>query len=158
MTWIEACQDRSLQNLPYKVELNRQGKIIMSPIRYEHGFYQTRVAHWLQTLLPEGRATVECAIDTPEGTFVADVTWATLERVKINEERFSCSVAPEICVEVWSMSNTTEELEMKRRLYFQKGALEFWYCDEKGGMTFFTHAGQEQKSKLCPHFPSQIES
>jgi Uma2 family endonuclease len=157
MTWIEACQDRSLQNLPYKVELNRQGKIILSPTRYKHGFYQTRIASALQTLLPQGRAAVESAIDTPGGTFVADVTWAALERFRINEEQFSCSIAPEICVEIWSMSNTPEELEMKRPLYFHKGALEFWHCDEKGLMTFFSHAGPLEKSSLCPDFPSQIE-
>jgi Uma2 family endonuclease len=155
---MEACQDRSLQNLPYKVELNRQGKLIMSPTRYKHGIYQTRISSLLQTLLPNGHAGVESAIDTPEGTFVADVTWATLEWFKINEEQFSCSIAPEICVEIWSMSNTPEELEMKRNIYFQKGALEFWYCDEKGSMTYFSRAGQLEKSRLCPDFPSQIES
>jgi hypothetical protein len=37
MTWKDLCQDRRLQNLPYKVELNRQGKIILSPIQYKHG-------------------------------------------------------------------------------------------------------------------------
>lgn len=158
MTWIEVCQDRSLQNLPYKVELNRQGKIVMSPTRYKHGFYQTRIAIRLEQLLPHGLSAVESAIDTPEGTIVADATWATLERFKVNEEKFSCSIAPEICVEVWSMSNTDEEIAMKRQLYFQKGAIEFWYCDEKGAMTFFNHSGPLEKSELCPNFPSQIES
>jgi hypothetical protein len=89
---------------------------------------------------------------------VADATWATLERFKINEDVFSCSIAPEICVEVWSMSNTPEEIEMKRRLYCRQGAVEFWYCDEKGAMTFFSAAVPLEKSVLCPNFPSQIES
>ncbi len=158
MTWIEACQDRSLQNLPYKVELNRQGKIVMSPVPYKHGFYQAVIASTLWRLLPDGRAAIASAIDTPEGTFVADVTWATLEWFQAFEAQFSCSIAPEICVDVWPTPNNSQELEMKRRVYFQKGAIEFWYCDEKGWMTFFGHAGQLEKSGWCPNFPGQIES
>jgi Uma2 family endonuclease len=102
MTWLEACHDKSLDNLPYKIELNRQGKIIRSPTRNKHGFYQGEIAYLLRTLLRKGHVLVECAIDTPEGTYVADVAWATKERFKIIEDEFSCSVAPEICVEVWS--------------------------------------------------------
>lgn len=157
MTWVEACHDKSLENLPYKIELNRQGKIIMSPTRNKHGFYQGEIAYLLRTLLPKGHVLVECAIDTPEGTYVADVAWATKQRFKIIEEEFSCSVAPEICVEVWSQSNSLEEIEMKKRLYFDKGALEFWYCDQEGGMTFFRKGGQLPKSELCSKFPKKIE-
>jgi Uma2 family endonuclease len=157
MTWVEACHDKSLENLPYKIELNRQGKIIMSPTRNKHGFYQGEIAYLLRTLLRKGHVLVECAIDTPEGTYVADVAWATKERFKIIEDEFSCSVAPEICVEVWSQSNSPEEIEMKKRLYFDKGALEFWYCDRNGGMIFFTQKGQLQKSELCSQFPKKVE-
>jgi Uma2 family endonuclease len=158
MTWVEACHDKSLQNLPYKVELNRQGQIIMSPTRNKHGIFQGRIACCLQTLLPHGEIIVECAIDTAEGTFVADVAWATLERLKVIEDEFSCSVAPQICVEVWSPSNTAEEIAMKRRLYLQKGAVEFWYCDNQGALTFFNCDGPLAQSVLCPEFPRQIEN
>jgi hypothetical protein len=48
MTWIEACHDKSLENLPYKIELNRQGKIIMSPTRNKHGFFQAEIGHLLR--------------------------------------------------------------------------------------------------------------
>jgi len=65
-------------------------------------------------------------------------------------------VAPEICVEVWSPSNTPEELEMKRRLYFDKGALEFWVCNEQGEISFFGHQGSLSQSRLCPGFPAEI--
>jgi hypothetical protein len=43
MTWAEACDDPSLQDLPYKVEINRHGQIIMSPVRNEHSFYQFEI-------------------------------------------------------------------------------------------------------------------
>src|SRR5947208_2229547 len=111
MTWVEACNDKNLENLPYKIELNRQGKIIMSPTRNKHGFYQGEIAYLLRKLLPQGHVLVECAIDALEGTFVADVTWATKQRFKIIKDEFSCSIAPEICVEIWSQSNTPQEME-----------------------------------------------
>ncbi len=157
MAWVEACNDKSLQNLPYKIELNRQGKIIKSPTRNKHGFYQGEIAHLLKKFLPHGHVIVECAIDTLEGTYVADATWVSAERFKIIEDEFSCSIAPEICVEVWSPSNSPEELAMKRRLYLEKGALEFWYCDAKGGISHFDESGEVAESKLCPQFPKQVE-
>jgi Uma2 family endonuclease len=156
MTWAEACNDKRLQNLPYKIELDRHGKIILSPVRNKHGHYESKIAHLLQKFLPQGRVIVECAIDTPEGTYVADATWASAERFKIIEDEFSSSIAPEICVEVWSPSNSSEEIEMKRRLYFGKGASEFWYCDANGQMTFHDASGSLTASKLCPEFPEQL--
>jgi Uma2 family endonuclease len=156
MTWVEACHDKRLQNLPYKVELNRQGKLIMSPTRNKHGFYQGKIVHLLQTLLPNGEVIVECAIDTSEGTYVADATWSSPERFKIIKDEFSSSIAPEICVEVWSPSNSAEEIEMKRRLYFEKGAVEFWYCDADGRVSWFDNSGGISKSALCPGFPRQV--
>jgi Uma2 family endonuclease len=97
-------------------------------------------------------------VDTPEGTCVADAAWATADRWKIIEEEYSSSVAPEICVEVWSSSNTADEIARKRRLYVQKGAVEFWYCDKDGAMTFFDSNGPLAKSSLCPQFPHEVES
>lgn len=94
MTWVEACHDKSLENLPYKIEINRQGKIIMSPTRNKQGFYQGEITYLLRELLSKGHVLVECAIDTPEGTYVADVAWATRERFKIIEDEiqlFGCS-------------------------------------------------------------------
>lgn len=156
MTWVEACHDKNLQNLPYKIELNRQGKIVMSPTRNKHGFYQGEIAFLLHTLLPQGRVLVECAVDTSEGTLVADDAWVSPERFKVIEDEFSCSVAPEICVEVWSPSNTPEEIETKREAYLGKGAVEFWYCDEHGRMTFFDSQGLMAQSQLCPQFPAKV--
>jgi Uma2 family endonuclease len=157
MTWAEACDDPSLQNLPFKVEINRHGQIIMSPIRNRHSFYQGEIAGRLQQLLPHGKVGVETAVDCgEEGTRVADVTWASAERFKIIVDEISCSIAPEICVEVWSPSNSDEEMDSKRQLYLAKGASEFWYCDAHGQITHFDRDGSIPQSKLCPQFPKQI--
>ncbi len=158
MNWQQLCEDKRLADLPYKIELNRQGQIVMSPTRNRHGHYQATIAFLLKKLLPHGEVLTECAVDTPEGTIVADTTWVTPERFKIIADEFSCSVAPEICVEIWSASNTREEIENKRQLYLGKGALEFWYCGQHGAMTFFDKARQLTKSALCPEFPAKVET
>ena len=157
MTWKEVCEDKSLANLPYKVELNQQGQLIMSPTRNKHAYYQAEIASRLRQLLPQGFALTECAVDTKtDGTIVADVSWVSSERWAIIEEEFSCSVAPEICVEVWSESNTKQELNWKRQLYLDNGALEFWYCDKQGNLSFYDSHGQLPASGLCPGFPANI--
>ena len=56
-------------------------------------------------MLPHGHVLVECAIDTMEGTYVADAAWVSAQRFKVIEEEFSCSIAPEICVEVRGSSS-----------------------------------------------------
>src|SRR5262245_16388420 len=71
MNWQDVCEDKSLADLPYKIELNRQGQIIMSPTRNKRGFFQAEIAILLKKLLPHGFVLTECAIDTPEGIFVA---------------------------------------------------------------------------------------
>ena len=39
MNWQEVCDDPILQNLPYKLELNRYGEVVMNVVRMEHSFY-----------------------------------------------------------------------------------------------------------------------
>lgn len=158
MTWQQVCEDKSLRNLPYKIELNRLGQIIMRPTRYKHGFFQSEIAALFKRLLPRGFAAVECAVETSDGTIVADVAWSSAERHKINEQEFSCTVAPEICVEVLSPTNDRGEMERKRALYFERGAMEFWTCDEIGYLNFFNRAGALERSVMCPAFPARLDS
>ena len=44
LRWAEVCRDPSLQDLPYKIELNSWGKIEMSPASYRHALLQGAVA------------------------------------------------------------------------------------------------------------------
>ena len=37
MKWDEVCKDTLLQDLPYKVELNEWGNIVLSPASNRHG-------------------------------------------------------------------------------------------------------------------------
>lgn len=157
MTWVELCNDKNLQDLPYKIELNRAGKIIMSPTRNLHGYFASEIAQLLKELMKTGKTLVECAIETEDSTKVADVAWASKKTFAIIKNEFSCSVAPEICVEVLPPSNARAEMEFKRKLYLRAGAHEYWVCDEIGALQFFNPSGQIERSILCPAFPNQLE-
>ncbi len=156
MNWLQVCKHPNLQNLPFKIELNERGQIIMSPMKVYHSAYQGEIGHLLRLLLNEGRTLVECAINTRKGTKVADVAWASKERFAIIKNETECSVAPEICVEVLSESNTDDEIKEKQALYFEKGATEVWICNRKGKMTFFNQKGKMKKSLFMPEFPKKI--
>ena len=65
--------------------------------------------------------------------------------------------SPEICVEVKSPHNTWKKLYEKAQLYFEQSALEVWFCNEQGEMTFTNLDGLIQHSGLAPTFPQQLE-
>lgn len=157
MNWLEVCEHPALQNLPFKIELDETGKIIMSPTKVYHSIYQGEIIHLLFALSTEGKAIPECAIATRKGTKVADVAWASVERLKIIWPEIECSIAPEICVEVLSATNTRNEMRDKQQLYFEQGALEVWICNAEGQMTFFDPSGELSQSILFPAFPKQLE-
>ena len=156
MTWLDLCKDKRLQDLPYKIELNKAGKIIMSPTRNRHGYYAGKITRLLAKLIPRGEVLVELAVETEDSTKVADVAWASPKTFKIICDEASCSVAPEICVEVRSPFNPDSEMDEKRALYLKAGAKEFWLCDERGRISFFNAAGLLKRSQRCPKFPDRL--
>jgi Uma2 family endonuclease len=156
MTWEKICKDKRFEDAPYKIESNAQGQIIMSPTSNYHGSNGARIAVLLATLKPKGEVIVECAVETADGTKEADVAWLTPARWKEVAEDFSCKIAPEICVEVMSPSNTVKEMLYKKDLYLAAGAQEYWLCDKAGHVRFFNVSGELPKSKLAPKFPRQL--
>lgn len=160
LTWDDIIADRSLRDLPYKIETNRHNQIIMSPASFWHSDYQGEITVLLGQLLPGGKVPVECAIQTSEGVRVPDAAWISLERRAPHRRAAVLPIAPEICVEVLSPSNSREQMLEKMTLYFAKGAEEVWLCDEHGKMEFFTAASAPQSvptSPRCPAFPPQID-
>lgn len=157
MNWQEVCEHPSLKDLPFKIELDELGKIVMSPVKLYHSAVQIRIAIILERLLKNGIALSECAIKTSKGTKVADVAWVSLPIwAKIKNET-EASIAPEICVEIISASNTPKEMAEKRQLYFEAGAIEVWMCNENGVMSFFNAEEQLTRSVLVPEFPERIQ-
>ena len=156
MKWEQLCDDASLENIPYRIELSRHGQLVMSPHRSYHSIFQSRIIRWLNQLLPDGEAMPECPIETEIGTVVADVAWASPEKVKRNFDLPNWAESPEIVVEVLSPSNDSEEIRKKREAMFAKGATEFWVCDQKGSLQFFGPRERLANSKLCPKFPASV--
>ena len=157
MKWEEVCEDQQLQNLPFKIELNKWGQIVMSPVKIKHSFYQGRIQRLLESLLQTGEVMPECAINTSDGVKVADVVWCSDERFDQIQDEVSASIAPEICIEVKSIGNTLEEMEFKKKLYFEAQAMEVWICHEQGEITFYNQQNELTQSLLVPHFPQQIK-
>lgn len=159
-TWDDILADRSLRDLPYKIETNRNHQIIMSPASYWHSDYQLEIAALLRQMLPGGRASTECAIQTAEGVRVADAAWISKVRREPHRRATVLPIAPDICVEILSPSNRRQDMLHKMTLYYAKGAQEVWLCDADGKLEFFTALSAPDPvpvSVLCPDFPQQID-
>jgi Uma2 family endonuclease len=157
MNWQEVCEHPSLQDLPFKIETNERGEIIMAPVKVYHSAYQGEIGFLLGSLRQDGSVLIACAIKTADGTKVADVAWCSAERFQQIKDEIECSIAPEVCIEVLSLSNTDSEIQEKRRLYFDRGAVEVWICQADGAMHFYNAAGRLEQSVLFPSFPRQIK-
>ena len=152
MTWQDVLDDPSLQNLPYKIELDEKGRILMSPVTRFHALFQAKFIELLMTLKPDGLRVSECPVQTRIGVRVPDAAWISFERNAVQTGNVF-SVAPEICVEILSPSNTALEMLEKSALYFEAGAVEVWTCDLQGNVKFFTSAGEIERSVFVPNFP-----
>jgi Uma2 family endonuclease len=150
--WNELLNDSFFRDIPYKVELNKYGQILMSPASNRHGILQNKVARQIEKFKQSGVVIIECSILTSEGVRVADVAWASDAFIAEFGETTPYPKAPEICVEVVSPGNSKAEIEEKIRLYLEKGALEVWIVSVNGKVNFFTHTGEIKKSKAVGNF------
>ena len=122
--WAELCRDPSLDDLPYKIELNAWGKVEMSPASFRHGRLQIAVGAELTSQLPKGVTASECPILTRIGIRAPDVIWASSRFMEQYGEISPLMRAPEICVEIISPSNVRAEIEEKTQAYLAAGAEE----------------------------------
>lgn len=147
MQWQEVLADKSLYDLPYKIELNQLGHIEMSPCSFIHSFLQGELAALLRSQLG-GRIFTELAIQTRSGVKVPDVAWGSNEYFQQHRGDICATSAPEICIEIISPSNSEKEMRKKIALYLKSGAIEVWLVDEQGAVRFFNADGQQQKSSF----------
>ena len=146
--WTELINDPSLHDLPYKIELNQEGTIEMSPASNRHGIQQAQIARELGNGLPHGSVITECSILTDIGVRVPDVAWGSTEFLKQEGENTPFTRAPEICVEVRSPSNTDREITEKVRAYLLAGAVEVWIVDEEGAKKIYASDGERKTSSF----------
>ena len=145
MQWQEVLADKSLQDLPYKIELNEKGLIEMSPASFVHSLLQGRLTKILGNRLG-GEVFTELAVQTLKGVRVPDVAWGSQEYVHKHINEVYASSAPELCVEIISPSNTREEMQDKVALFLQAGAKEVWLVTEDGKVTYHNQQGQQRQS------------
>jgi len=156
MEWSEVMEMKCLEDIPFKIELNEWGNIVMSPATNRHGFFQGAIVNLLNERKADGAVFPECSIETSKGVKVADVIWGSTRFFKEHQLETPYIVAPELCVEIRSPSNAMGELIEKKDLYLAKGAREFWICDHEGSVLFYGHAGLMESSTLFPGFPAKI--
>jgi len=147
--WDELCRDPSLEDLPYKIELNAWGKVEMSPPSVGHARLQAEVAALLREQLQDGVALTECPVLTGIGVRVPDVVWASNEFRKRHKGSSPLPRAPEICVEIISPSNVAAEITEKTRAYLAAGAVEVWLVAETGKVRFIDGSGERAHSRFA---------
>lgn len=155
LRWADVLKDKSLRNLPYKVELDRHGRLVLTPRSNQSQILSSQIIALLKNA-KGGNALLGCSIKTFNGVQVADVGWAS--RRFLNKYHFETPyrVAPEICIEMASPLISPGVIEEKIVYYLAKGAREVWICDKNGNMSFHDYSGKLKKSKLVAKFPSKI--
>ena len=146
--WESIIGNPAFRDLPYKVETNKSGTIMMSPASNWHGACQSQVGFQIRKSKKNGEIINECSILTNDGVKVADVAWASDEFIKNHGYKTPYIVAPEICVEVVSPGNTEAEIDNKINLYLAKGANEVWVVDLDAKVMYYDQSGVVKRSKF----------
>ena len=147
--WNELCRDPSLEDLPYKIELNAWGKVEMSPPAVPHARLQSEVAQQLGAQLKDGLAYTECPIVTDIGVRLPDVAWASNAFRARHKGSSPLPQAPEICVEIISPSNFDAEIVEKTRAYLAAGAQEVWLVAQNGTVRYIDNTGEKPQSRFA---------
>ena len=134
MTWQEVIDNPYLENLPFKIELSKWGKVEMSQALNLHGQRQVEISIELRKKRG-GIVIAKCSIQTDDGVRVADVAWISNALYPQFGTQTPYLQAPELCVEIMSPSNTWAEMHMKAGLYLKAGAKEVWIKPLNGKRT-----------------------
>jgi Uma2 family endonuclease len=128
--WAEVMADSVVDGSISKIETDRDGNVIMTPSAgKDHGDRQAEIVYQLKLLLPVGGVLIQCGVSTQEGNKTPDISWISIRHPQFRESDVKVlNPAPEISVEVLSPSNSAEDIEQKKRLYFEEMAQEVWIC------------------------------
>lgn len=154
MQWSEVITSPYFRDLPFKVELNQFGQVLMSPASNLHGAIQSKVGALLARKLKKGVVITECSVQTRDGVKVADVAWASDDFVARHGMTTPYPQAPELCVEIVSPSNTKAEIDFKISLYFAHGAQEVWVVSLQKKVDIYCGGLPSAKSRVLPSFKS----
>jgi Uma2 family endonuclease len=146
--WASLLADPSLQDVSYKIELNEEGAILMSPASNRHGMWQADIVFELRSVLKSGRVITECSVLTRIGVRVPDVAWASDSFLAAEADNTPFGRAPELCVEIRSPSNTDAAMRERIAAYLDAGALEVWIVQEDGQVVIHGRDGPREASQF----------
>lgn len=145
MQWQDVLADKSLQDLPYKIELTKRGTLELSPRSFLRSHFQGTLAFLLMDQFG-GCSFIELAISINKSVIMPDVAWGSKEYYQQHKNDIAATSAPEICIEIMSPSNSKREMKTKVNLYLKAGAKEVWLVSEQGQIQYFDKNGQKESS------------
>jgi Uma2 family endonuclease len=154
MQWSEVLAEPTLRDLPFKIELNQWGVIEMSPASTWHGRRQGNISRYLNRKLSTGTVWGVVGVRTVLGVRVPDVMWSSDAFDAQHGNESPLPLAPELCVEVLSESNTDAEMAGKRAAYFAAGAQEVWLVAIDSTITVYTRDGMCAVSNIVGEVPT----
>lgn len=155
--WRELLDDPRFADFAGKIDLDRWGRMIVTPVNTEHAGTAGRLARLLEQQLG-GRALVEAGVRTAEGVFAPDVLWCTEEFWQARRGQTPLESAPQLCVEVASPANTLQDLHAKANAYLGAGASEAWIVFPRSRrVEFHGKAGALQRSAFAVDLSSLFD-
>jgi Uma2 family endonuclease len=151
--WRQLADNRLVAEIPCKVELSEKGAIEVSPPTIRHAFIQGFLTRELARQRPDGTTLPECTVETDIGMRVPDVVWVSRELMERHRNENQFRVAPDLCIEVLSPTNTRIQMAEKAAAYLAAGAKEVWIVDENGAPEIYTSAGRMAMSTLGFELP-----
>jgi Uma2 family endonuclease len=151
--WQQLADNRLVAEIPCKVELSEKGAIEVSPPTIRHAFIQGFLTRELARQRPDGTTLPECTVETDIGMRVPDVVWVSRELMERHRNEKQFRVAPDLCAEVLSPTNTRIQMAEKTAAYLAAGAKEVWIVDENGVPEIYTSAGRVATSTLGFELP-----
>ena len=151
--WQQLTRDPLVAAIPFKVELNEKGAIEVSPPTTRHAFVQAFIVRELARQRPEGTTFTECPVETEIGVRVPDVAWASREFMQAHAAEREFRVAPDLCVEVLSPTNTQAEMDEKVAAYLVAGACEVWLVGDDCVPEIHANGGRTSTSALGFELP-----
>ncbi len=151
--WRQLADNRLVAEIPCKVELSEKGAIEVSPPTIRHAFIQGFLTRELARQRPDGTTLPECTVETDMGMRVPDVVWVSRELMERHRNEKQFRVAPDLCVEVLSPTNTRIQMAEKTAAYLAAGAKEVWIVGENGVPEIYTSSGRAAVSTLGFELP-----
>ena len=141
---------------PWQFELSPDGEIvIMAPVYYPTGFYETKMASRLDLWADDyggvvTGSSVAYRMPGTGGIRCPDAAWTSPERwaSHIHVDGQPISLCPDFVVEIRSGTDNLAPLHVKMRLYMQNGALLGWLIDVRNRRVYIYRAGQSEPELL----------